>query len=177
MRLFDKVLEKSDIVFLQEVHGDINDFKINFSQQLRNFIVMADGGKDFATAGVATLIRISRFEDYCWQATPFGKADEAGRILLAEGAGPEGQMAKLWNVHNFGLSAGTITQVANLMQEDAIHKDIATDVMLWVGGDWNFLAEGENHLVLSRPDEGFREAPAELNPNAIRWTRALFPGW
>ena len=60
-KLFERLLGSSDVVMLQEVHGDEHDLYLNFSRWAREFTILAQKGKDFATAGVAILIRRARF--------------------------------------------------------------------------------------------------------------------
>ena len=98
---------------LQEVHGGVEDFLVNFPKVCADFEVVAMAGKNDGTAGVAILIRKRRFEGFQWKKEVFGKEDEKGRIILAEGTGPQGQKAKLWDVHNHGLSKETVEQVIN----------------------------------------------------------------
>ena len=123
---------------------------------------------------MAILTRKATLVDFCWSQQIFGEEGEAGRILHSCGRGLDGREASLWNVHNFDLKGGTVRKVGGLIQAELREGEDIGRKMLWVGGDWNFLASGETRFTLTRPEGNFHEHPPKkvrtMRNGAKRWS-------
>ena len=60
--------------------------------------------------------------------------------------------SKVWNVHNFGLTAGQVAYVANLMHQD-IDQALAHpfEMFVWIGGDFNIQSPDQSVRSYDQP--------------------------
>jgi hypothetical protein len=127
-------------VFLQETHGNLEDFIAAFPDIACKFHVCAAEGPSPATGGVATQIS----KEWVKDARAFYHFVFAiGRASRVEVIDNDRKMV-LWNIHNFD-----IPEIAMTAMTQAAHHDIdaaAQDPLrigVFLGGDFNFLSPGE----------------------------------
>ena len=79
-----------------------------------------------------------------------------------------------WNIHNFGLTAAQVRAVADHLRRDAREASRSpTSRFVVVCGDFNFLAPGEHHRALSKPDARDRREHPAASAGRPAWQRAL----
>ena len=130
-----KLVKKFQIICLQEVHGGPEELAVWFPWLAARFYLYGSAGVNEATAGTVICLAKSLVKpgDQIVERVPV-----LGRAVRVEVRGEDGGMIG-WSVHNHGLSAQEASEVARQIRADYDRANTVT----WLGGDWNFLPEGE----------------------------------
>ncbi len=146
-----RIVKQADVVLLQEVHGNEEDFATRLPQIVKMFKVFVAEGVSRATGGVAILVRRRKFEKVVeWVPSVFAE----GRILRLVGVTARSSVV-LWSIHNFAIQVDELRFVAKRLQDDFEVTIANFRAFVWAGGDWNFLADGEGALVPDSAGSGF----------------------
>ena len=124
---------------LQETHGGIEDFETWLPHIAKDFHIRCSRGPSPATGGVAFLIHKSLTEN-----GDDITIDEfaPGRVIRVQVRG-ERRLLVGWSVHNFDLSKAQLNRIEKKMKEDYDLEHDGCRAVVWIGGDWNFRADGE----------------------------------
>ena len=76
-----------------------------------------------------------------------------------------GSCLKIWNVHNFGISAAEWRDANEISMED-LENDLMSNDTTMVLGDWNCICKGEMRYSLSNPTNGV--SPGAQNAAVLR---------
>ena len=181
--MFAEMMDISNIVLLQETHGHEQCFEASAERHLKKFEVFANEGESLRAGGGAILIERQKFEGYEWQNLNFVK----GRVQRAEGCktiprtgeatnGSEDEAGAVrmrrvivWNVHNYGIDAEQMRPIREQMQKDLDLAKNNDQVIVWLGGDWNFCEDDEDHFAPDEAVQNFHGQAGEGGPNVVAW--------
>ena len=141
----DQLLDKSDILIIQETHATEHDINIFFHKRLHRFHV-----------------HVAACQAVCNHIIVDGRAVRTYVYNSEYGF-------SLYTIHNYGYTAGDIETVTDAINTDYhLMKDSPDKMFSLFAGDFNFTAEGEKRLLSHSP------ATNEANPSTIRrqWQHA-----
>ena len=138
-KVIKQLCKEFKIVALQETHGGKEDFETSLPHIARDFHVCCSRGPNPATGGVAFLIHKSLTESGDEILT-----DEfaEGRVVRVQVRGKR-RLLIGWSVHNHGLTQAQLNRIEKKMKEDYGRERDGCRAVVWIGGDWNFRASGE----------------------------------
>ena len=145
LNLLRRASSDADVIFLQEVHGDVVLFENALGNILKRFWFTAAFHPNFDTGSVVTLVSRRLAPDSL--SIRFA-ARSPGRILRTTIEGDNGWLI-LWNIHNFDIPRDVLATCCTEMTDDAAATQLSPDThMTFVGGDFNFLPPGDTYKLL-----------------------------
>ena len=74
-----------------------------------------------------------------------------GRVLRVS-LMKDGREVVLYNIHNYGLAQQQLADLSHVLEQDIdTAMEVPNELSVLVGGDFNFLPNGESSLVLDAP--------------------------
>ena len=163
--------ERAAAVHIQEVHGTEQDIELFLYQFHQKFIVFHSPHPEPSTGGVVSMFNRCFFRGFSFRATPL----VPGRVLPVDAA-TTGKHIKFMNVHNVNIANSELNTIAQLIQSE-VEAAISTPKSrtMFIVGDFNFTADGEDRLRLRDPLA--RSAPHaganDGSPQRARWSACL----
>ena len=116
-RFLETALKDVQVAALQEVHGSEDMFRMASPFIRKNFRIESSfkpiEGNNRTAGGVVTLLRVPRGAKVFVASSIFA----AGRVLRTV-AELDGRKLIFWNVHNFGVTAGELNHVVEVLNRD-----------------------------------------------------------
>ena len=136
------------MAFLQECHGDEIEMRDLFFHEIAPFEIFTSPCADRSTGGVMTLVRRSFL---CNFDSPQSQPLVDGRVLRVSLL-KDGREVVLYNIHNYGLAQHQLADLSHVLAQDIdTALEVPNELSVLVGGDFNFLPNGESSLVLDAP--------------------------
>ena len=138
------IARRHDVTFIQEVHGDISDARRLEDVLRETHKVFACPHASVGAGGLLTIIRSSFSGNFDNVLDPVFV--EQGRVMAVDLVGPKGN-CRLTNVHND--PAQSTGQQKALIRRIISEAPCQMDALHLVGGDFNFVSEGETRFNAS----------------------------
>jgi len=135
LAILRKLANDADIIFLQEVHGELTLFEVTLRDVCRDFWVSHSFSDDPGTGSVVTLVSKTLVPD---GSNVVSIEVAKSRVIRTIVTGVNGSM-HLWNIHNFGINAAALADVATSLRADGRETHLHPNrLVTFVGGDFNF---------------------------------------
>ena len=178
--LVDDLSLTCSVLAFQELHGTKEKFELAFARLHQKFFVFTSFTDRLDTQGLpkqdetGVALAFQKFgasSSNCFSQKSFA----AGRVLrVAACCGLQESM--YWCVHNHGLSAGQLVEIAHVLESDVCRaRENPQRVTVCVLGDFNYLCSGEYQRSLEHPNDsrsGSHSLPAPRACQA-RWEHIL----
>ena len=175
MDVLNSFLGSSAVIALQETHGTLEELLLLLGNIGNSFMIGFAPGADRATAGVATLIS----HEFVGKGTSDSEIILPGRVLRSS-VSANGRETIIYNIHNYGLSAGQVVFATVRIKRDIERARLApSTVSVWLMGDFNFLCQGNLPICTSSPpvndasDRALALLPANQHSQYSHWTKVL----
>lgn len=168
------------VIALQETHATKEELELMMPRLSSAAWWFCSEGASHAEGGVAIAVSRSLFP-----AAQISQEEVVPGRALRVKIVPEEQGSNksiiLWNVHNFGMDAGTAQLAAALLESDLLDaRREPESFAVYVCGDWNYIPAGEGRWVPTlvpgargEPRLAADHSPAAWSPSSAAWAGAL----